>query len=186
MIKVLVSLVSKLSKREKIIFYVTVFLVFSFVVNRLILHPAFSRIEALDMQIQKQDENIKKSLLILSREDEIMSEYDKYLSYFETEESKVEEPISFLKMVENLAKNSSVELLDIKPSSSQEEDLIKEYFVTLNCEAPMEEIFDFLYSVENSDQLLNVERMLITPKGDGTDIVKCNVYISKVLILSDM
>jgi len=185
MIKTLSSFMSKLSKREKVIFYITVFVVFSLVVARFLLNPAVSRMEALDKETAKQEENIKKSLLLLSREEEIIAEYDRYSLYFEKPETKSTEPISFLKNIENLAQNSSVELMDIKPSSLQEETSTKEYFVNLNCEAPMDRIFDFLYSIENSEQLLRVERMLIAPKeeGEGDNIVKCNIYISKVFIV---
>lgn len=183
MIKVMNSLISKFSKRERIVFSVTVFLIFSLIVNRLILSPALSRIETLDKETNEQEKNIQKSLLLLSRKDEIIAEYDKYTLYFEKSESISEEPISFLKSIETLAKNSSVELLDIKLAPLQEGDLIKEYFISLNCEAPMEKVLDFIYNVESSEQLLNVERILITPKEEQTDIAKCSVYISKVLIL---
>lgn len=184
MIKVLTSFVHKLSKREKAIFYITIFLISSLIMSRLILIPALSRIETLDKEINEQEKTIKKSLLLLSREDEIIAEYDKYAPYFEKIETKQEEPIAFLTSIENLTKSSSVELFDIKPAPSQEEDSIKKYFISLNCEASMEEIFDFFYRIENSEQLLNVERMLITPKEEETNIVRCNMYISKVLILS--
>lgn len=183
MIKALVTLVSKLSKREKVIFFVTLFLVFSLIVSRMILNPALSRIETLNKEINEQKERIRESLLMLSRKDGIITEHNEYLPYFEKADTKNEEPISFLKRIESLAKNSSVELLDIKPTLTQERDLIKEYVVGLNCEAPMEKIFNFLYSVESSDQLLSVERINITPKGDETDLVRCSMNVSKVLIL---
>jgi len=184
MIKISHSIISKLSKREKAIFYITIFLVFSLAMNHLILNPAILKIELLDKETNEQEKNIRKNLLLLSRKDEIMTEYDKYAPYFEKIESKQEEPITFLTSIENLTKNSSVELLDIKPALSQEEDdSIKEYFISLNCEASMGNIFDFLYRIENSEQLLSVERMLITPKEEETNIVRCNMYISKVFIL---
>ncbi|MDD5454516.1 MAG: GspMb/PilO family protein [Candidatus Ratteibacteria bacterium] len=183
MIKVLNSFIAKLSKREKVIFYVTIFVVFSLVVTRFLFNPAVLRIEALDKETSEQEETIKKNLLLLSRENEIKKEYDKYSPYFEKSETKSIEPISFLKSIENLAQNASVELLDIKPSPLQEGELTKEYFVTLTCEAPMDSIFDFLYSIENSEQLLSVERMTVAPKEEVSDIVRCNIYISKVFIM---
>lgn len=184
MIKILNSLLSKLSKREKIVFYITVFFVFALIVSRLVLNPAISKIETLNKEISEQEENIKKSLLILSREGEIIAEHERYTSYFESEESKSEEPISFLKTIENLAQNSYVEIMDIKPASPQEGPLIKEHFISLSCEAAMEDLFNFLYSIEDSEQLLAIERIVVTPKEDEPDIVRCSMYISKVLILS--
>jgi len=183
MIKFSNSFISKLSKREKIIFYITIFVIFSFVVAHFLLNPAISKIEALDKEIAAEEDNIKKSLLLLSREDEIMAEHDRYLPYFEKSETESLEPISFLKSIENLAQSASVELLDIKPNPVQEGELTKEYFVTLSCEAPMDRIFDFLYSIENSEHLLSVERLTVTPREEGTNIVKCNIYISKVFIV---
>lgn len=183
MIKFLNSFISKLSKREKIIFYITLFVIFSFVVTRFLLNPAISKIEALDKEIAKEEEDIKKSFLLLSRENEIIAEYDKYSPYFEKPETESVEPISLLKGIESLAQNASVELLDIRPSPAQEDALIKEYFISLNCEAPMDKIFSFLYGIESSEQLLSVERLTVTPREEGTDIVKCNIYISKVFIV---
>ena len=136
----------------------------------------------MDKEINEQEKLIKNNLMLLSRKDEITTEYDKYLPYFENVETKAEEPILFLKSVENLAKNSSLEILDIKPAASQEGETVKEYFVSLSCEAQMGEIFNFLYNVENSKELLSVERVLITPE-ENTDVIKCSIYISKVLIL---
>ncbi len=181
-IKSVLSYISKLSKRERVIFYVTVFFVGLVLSDRLILSPILSKIDELDVAIQSQEEIIEQSLLIVTQEGRIEKERGRYTSYLSKPQLEEKEVTAFLKEVENIAKKSSVYLVDIKPSGTTSDGVSTLYFVKLNFEAQMEQVFNFFHSITSYDQLLKIEGYEISPKSEGSSIVTCSTSISKSII----
>jgi len=180
--KTIVSFVTKLSKRERIIFYVTVSLVSLVLVDKFILSPIFNKISYLTEIINEQEESIQQSMLIVTQEKRIKDEtkrYALYLSKPQTEEKQITE---FLKEIENIAKRSSVYLVDMKPSNTLVESNSTQYFVRLNFEAKMEEVMNFFYHVSNYKQLIKIEEFLLKPKTEGSNIISCTLSISKSIV----
>ena len=101
------------------------------------------------------------------------------MSYLKKYEKEV---TAFLKEVENIAKKSSVYLVDIKPAGKNVDGVSTRYFVKLNFEAQMEQVFNFFHSITNSKQLLKIEGYQINPKTEGTSVVRCSASVSKAII----
>ena len=182
-IKSIVSFISRLSKRERTIFYVTILVVVFFLLDRLVLSPILSKIEELNETIQFKEEAIEQSLLIVTQEDRIEGETKKYTSYLSKPQSEEKEVTAFLKEVENIAKKSSVYLIDIKPAGRDEGEASTRYFAKLNFEAQMEQVVNFFHSIASYDQLLKIESYEISPKAEGGTVVTCSTSISKAIIL---
>jgi len=181
-IKSIVSFVSRLSKRERAIFYATVFIVVFFLLDRLVLSPILSKIGELNATIQSQEDAIEQSLLIVTQEERIKGESGQYASYLSTPQAEEKEITAFLKEVENIAKKSSVYLIDIKPAGQNVDGTSTRYFAKLNFEAQMEQVFHFFHSVTNYEQLLKIEGYEISPKSEGASVVTCSASISKAII----
>jgi len=181
-IKSLVSFVSRMSKRERTIFYATVFIVGTLLLDRMVLTPIFSKIKQLDETISHQEETVEQSLIIVTQEKRIEAESSRYASYLNEPQTEEKEITAFLKEVENIAKRSSVYLIDIKPSGKDVDGVSTRYFVKLNFEAQMEQVFHFFYNITNFKQLLKLESYQINPKSEGSSIVVCEASISKVII----
>lgn len=173
------NFLSRLSKREKSIFYVSAFFVSLTFIDRLIVSPIYTKITSLSDEIKEKEAGIKRNMHVLAQKDRILKEAEKYASYIRILESSDEDVTSLLKEVERLANEASVYLIDIKPAGLKEEEGYGKLLVKLNCEAPMEQIAGFMYSVESSDRLLTVESYKIGPKGKGSDIARCNMSISR-------
>ena len=84
--------------------------------------------------------------------------------------------------MEDLASKSSVYLVDIKPGAVKSQEQLKKYFITLNCEAQMEQVVDFMYGLENSSRLFTIERYQITPKAKDSSLARCSISVSKTFI----
>ena len=181
-IQSIVSFVSRLSKRERTIFYATVFVISLVLLDRLVLSPILSKINELDTTIRSEEEAIKQSLLIVTQEDRIATESKQYVSYLSEPQGEEKELTAFLKEVENIAKKSSVYLVDIKPAGSNVDGIATRYFVKLNFEAQMEQVLHFFYSITNHEQLLKIEAYEISPKSEGGSVVTCSTSISKAII----
>ena len=109
--KKIVSAISRLSKRERLIFYVTVFVTGLVLLDRLILSPILAKIRELDETISIQEDAIEQSLLIVMQEKRIEGESKQYVPYLSQPESEKKAVTAFLKEVENTAKKSSVYLI---------------------------------------------------------------------------
>lgn len=181
-IKSIVSFISRLSKRERTIFYTTVIVIGIVLLDRLILSPILSKIRELTQTIELQEETIEQSLLIVMQEKRIEGESKQYTPYLSKPKTEEKEVTAFLKQVENLAKKSSVYLVDIKPAGIDADGVATRYFVKLNFEAQMEQVFNFFHSITNFDQLLKIEAFEINPKTEGTSVVACSASISKAII----
>jgi hypothetical protein len=184
--KKILSFIAKLSKREKIFFYLTVAVVAASFIWRLILIPIISRIKSLDTEIAEKGKTLRNSLQILARKDKIEEEGKKYRLYLEKlfpekPVSEDENVVAFLKEVEVMVKNSDINLLNIKPIGSEEVAPFQKETLSLECEAPLERIFALFSQIECSTQILRVEKFHLTPKGKESSVARCSIEISMLV-----
>lgn len=181
--KSLVSFVSKLSQRERVIFYVTVSVISVVCLDRVILSPILTKINNLSEMIKTQEDTIEQSLLIVTQEKRIEGEASRYSAFLSKPQSEEKTVRAFLQEMENLAKKSSIYLTDIKSSGQDTNGPVKKYYIKLNLEAQMEQVFNFFYNVTNFEQLIKIEDYQIRPKSEGSSVITCSVSISKSIIL---
>jgi len=182
-IKSMVSFIARLSKRERIIFYVTVTVVGLVLLDRMVLSPILAKVKSLGETIQAKEEAIEQSLLIVNQEKRIEGESSRYASYLSKPQEEKKAITAFLKEVETLAKKSSIYLTDIKPAGKEVDGAVVHYMVKLNFEAQMEQVFNFFYNVTNFEQLIKIENYQIKPKTEGSSVIACSISISKTIIL---
>ena len=181
-VQALYKFLSNLSKREKLILYGAVFFISLTIIDRLILSPIFYKMKSLDKEIQEQESSIKNNLHILAQKDRISTESDKYASFITNSKTAEEETTSVLKEVEIMANQASVYLIDLKPIEPKTLGFYKQYSVNLNCEGQMEQIINFMYSIENAKTLLIIDRYQITPKSKESSVARCSMTVSKIVI----
>ena len=171
---------AKLSKKERLTLYAAGAIVSLMFVDRLIISPVFSRLKSLDEEIREKETSIRKNIKILAQKDRIQASSANYGSFSGGRVgSDEEEMTSFMKEMEDMANKSSVYLVDIKPGAVKSQEQLKKYFVTLNCEAQMEQIVDFMYGLENSSRFFTIERYQITPKAKDSSLARCSIAVSK-------
>lgn len=172
---------TRLPKKEKIILYLAVFFISLVILDRLIISPVFSKMKSLDKETQIKEAEIKKNLRILAQKERILSENVKYGSFLNSFESSEDQAASSLKEIEDYADKASVYLIDMKPASVKDAGALKKYLINLNCEAQMEQLTSFMYNIENSKELLTIEKCQISPKAKGSSVARCSMTISKTI-----
>jgi len=173
---------SKLPKPQKNAAYILGAFLALIILNQLIVRPVYTKMAQLDKDIRNKQLEIKKSMKILGMKDAILSESAKYAPFLHNIEFGEQEVSSLLKQIENLANNSSVSLIDVKPQGMKELGKVRVYVVALVSEAQMEALFDFMYSIENSNELLSIVRYQITPKSQESSMVSCTMTVYKILM----
>ncbi len=182
-IEVLRKFFSQLSKRERLVLYVAVIFVSISLLDRLLIYPVYSKIDSLNKEINQKETGISRHLRILEQKERILSEAKNYAPFLRKPKSEEEEMTVFLKEIESISNKSSLYIIDMKPAGSKEEkNNIKRFTVNLSCEGQMEQIMDFMYNIENSDELLMIERYQLNPKSKESMVIQCNRARSKLII----
>ncbi|MDB4349755.1 hypothetical protein OAA99_02240 [Omnitrophica bacterium] len=176
------TLLSRMSKREKSVFYIAAVVISLTVLDRLVVYPIFSKMGELTEEISEKETGIKKSLHILAHKDRILAASVKYKTLIRSSKSEEEEMTVLLKEIETLANESSIYLVDMKPGGLEDTGPSKKYLLNLNCEAQLQQLVEFMYSIEKSDKLLTIEKYKISPKAKESSVARCSMSISKMVI----
>jgi len=180
--KSLVSFISRLSPRERVIFYATVGVLVIVFLDRAVMSPILSKIDQLNESIQAEEDEIEQGMVIVDQEKRIEKESAMYTAYLSQPQSEEKEVTAFLSEVEDIAKRSSVYITDIKPSGKDTEHASVRYFIKLNFEAQMEQVVNFFYTLSNFEKLIMIEDFQVRPKSEGSSIIICVMTVSKAII----
>lgn len=177
--------VSKLNPKQQVLFFIVVILVTIVLFERLLVAPSLSRVKQLDESIEKQEEVIRENLAFLQNKKDVEKEIDVFKEFY-TKDTRVEEEViaEFLKQLEFLGIQSNVQLSKITPAGQEYQKEYLKYFLTVDCSGTLEKITNFIYTINNSKDLLKVEKMSLASSRSG-DEVKTNLTISKMIIGAD-
>ncbi len=178
--------ISGLSAHEKKILGIAAIFLLIALFDRLLVAPSMGRLKELDDAIAKQESVIGQNLRFLSYHDRIVKEAAAFKDFYAKDVRAEEEVIAdFLKQVEGLASQAQVELSKVSPSGQEGQKEYIKYFVTLDCTGKFEAITNFIYLVNNSKELLRVEKMNIAGNQRDTEKVQSSLTISKMIIGAD-
>ncbi|MFA6129367.1 MAG: type 4a pilus biogenesis protein PilO [Candidatus Omnitrophota bacterium] len=172
---------SRLSKKERRLFYIAVTVVAVVFLDRVVFRPVLNKLESFNGKISLEEKKLEKSLLILGQESAITQEYKKFAQSIKQEQSDEETIASLLSSIEKMAKSVSVFILDMKPAPVEKAEFYKKYAVKIEAEAKISNLTDFIYQLENSPNLLRVADFRITPQKKET-VLKINMTVTEVLI----
>ncbi len=170
---------SSLSKRERKITVTTAIIVGACAIFNLFIYPTIIRWQRLGEEITKLNVDLYKMERNLQLRDRIESEYRKYERQILTTGSNEEEIANLLREVETLSRHIGLYMRSIRPFPIQDEGFYRKYTVQVEVEGEMRTIGKFLYSLQNSPQLLKVERLQINAR-TATEMLRTNLLISRV------
>ncbi|MFH1355016.1 MAG: hypothetical protein ABIH19_02585 [Candidatus Omnitrophota bacterium] len=87
--------------------------------------------------------------------------------------------VGILPELENLAKNSGIRIIDIRPRTPKRGNLFTETLIELKTEADVAGYLKFIYNIENSLLLLKVQEFRLDSK-PGTQVLDGNFSISQI------
>ncbi|MBN3039802.1 MAG: type 4a pilus biogenesis protein PilO [Candidatus Omnitrophica bacterium] len=169
----------RLSKREKLIFYITLGVILMLVFKLLLIEPALTKMSEQDKEIADKKKIIKLDLRLLAIKDKVEEESKKYEGFLMQAGSAEEEVVLMQKEIQRLADEAGLYVGNIRPGEVEEKGFFQTYLINVNCEGEMPQIVDFLYGLETSAVLLTVERYTITPKNENSSVAVCRLVVSK-------
>ncbi len=178
--------ISGLSPNEKKIFAVAGLFIVLALFDRLLVGPSLTRTKELDESIAKEEDVIKQNLRFLDYKDRIVKEAATFKDYY-TQDVRTEEEViaGFLKKLELMGTQSSVELSKISPSGQDyQKDHVK-YFVSMDCSGKLQDITAFVYAINNSKELIKVEKMSLSGNARNAEAVQASLTVSKMIVGAD-
>jgi Tfp pilus assembly protein PilO len=174
---------SKLSQKEKIGLSLAVVFVLIAFLDRLVVKPIKDRVEEVSRRIHATEEELKMDLRNLKEKKAISEEYEKYTQYVTKAGSDEEEVAKILAEIEEHARKSRIDLVDITPQAPKEADFYREYVAEIEVEGDMKSIVKFLYQLNNSALLLRTQKLRISPKEKDSSVVIAVILVTKILII---
>lgn len=177
-----IAFFNRLSKRERLIAIVAFTIVFLLIADQLIVRQIVHSLSSLDQQIHDLENGIKKSVRLLSQKERMLREIERYQAYSVEVKSPEEETVALLKHIEELANQSSINLLYAKPGGSKSDEAVKKFVVALECEGQMAQMIKFFYQIENSPLLLRIDKYTLQPTASGSSVIKCGATVSRAVL----
>lgn len=171
-----------LSAREKVILYVTIaVLAFSAAFTPLIM-PLINKDNFLNQGIMVTRVKLKKYLWLLSQKEYIQDKYREFSKTFKDFSDKEDIVVSALTQLENLAKESGIQIVDIRPQLSKNLSSHKEILVDLRTQGRIDGYFKFIYGVEDPLSLFRIKKLQISTK-TNSQLLEGSFSISQFSII---
>jgi hypothetical protein len=163
---------SKLSKKERSLFYVVLALLAIFLMERFVLRNVFTQLTYLNNRIARLQLNYQKAKSLIANKEEIINTIEKYKNYLEAKSSEGEDSLSqILSLLEAVARKNNIALSDIKPSQSIKQtknSLV--YTVDLGLQGSPEKIMHFIADLQKAECLFEIERANLIPLEDSLQL----------------
>lgn len=182
LIEKILGMYSRASKRERAIMIVAGVIVSFWLADQAVVGPLVTTFTQMDQKARELKADIRRSVQLLSKKERMMKEAELYADYSVESKSPEEEALSLLKHIEELANDTSINLLYVKPAGANPSDVIQKYYMTLEGEGQMLQFVQFFYAIENSKLLLRVEKYVLQPTESGSSVIKCSATISRAII----
>jgi hypothetical protein len=182
---VIQKFLSSLNDKQKKLLAVTLVILVIALFDRLLIGPTMSRLSSIDEEIVKEEESIKKDMKFLSHKDRIIKQSQELAPYY-TEKISTDEEMNagFLRIIERLAEDATVNLIKVTPSPGVDEKDYLKYQADLECSGKLPDVIKFMHLMNTSRDLLKVVKFnLGAKKGEG-DEVKATMTVSKIVIAS--
>ena len=147
-----------------------------------VIMPLINKDSLLSQGITVTRVKLKKYLWLLSQKEYIQDKYRKFSKTFKAPSYKDDIVVSALTQLENLAKESGIQIVDIRPQLSKNLSSHKEILVDLRTEGRIDGYFKFIYGVENPLSLFRIKKLQINTKTNSQSL-EGSFSISQLSIL---
>ncbi len=157
-------MIGMLSRREKLILYISVGTIFLGVVISFIIEPVVTKNTMLNSEVKLARLKLKKYSMLLKKEEYIKNRYSKFNLNLPVSGEQEDRLVNVLSELEKTAQNAAIQIIDMRPQTSEEPGKYKEIIVDLKAEATMEGYTKFIYDIENSQLLLRIKKFQLNAK----------------------
>ena len=170
-----------LSKRERRLAFFTVAVVLASLIYSFLLKPLFYKWGRLNQEIFSKEIELKKNIRYLRQKNKVNNIYQEYVKYVQRAGTDEEEMTFLLNEVEKTARNAGMRIVNIRPKPTKDLEFCKKYILEMHCEAALDECLNFIYNLQESEQLIRVERLKLTSPSKAVPALKAHLFVTRIL-----
>lgn len=177
------NFLSRLSDKEKLIFYIALPVVLLAAYDRLLVGPALTSLDRLDEKISREEALVKSNLKYLSYKDQIERElraFDKFLLSGPVDNKEINR--NFLGVVETISGQTKVSITRSNVIDTREQEGYTQYFANVDCSGSLEDVVAFMHAINSTDDLLKVTRFRMTPRRGEDGQVSVSLTVAKLVV----
>lgn len=176
-------LLNNFSQRERYLALGTMSLIAIAVVYAFLIIPLYAGWTGLNNRVRSKIGALEKGYRILASQKMLESEYSKLSKYAKSGGSEETAVADTLAYIENISRNDSCFVANIKPIGITNEPSYKEILIDVTVEAPIAQFSKFIYDIENPrDVLVNIKRFTLSAKSGQAGNLKGTFLVSKILL----
>ena|GEM_PF-851940 len=162
---------TKLSEKEKKMFYFSAGAVILALFDLLFLRPVTSKLKMIDDEIFDKENNIKRDLRLLSYTDRILAEREAFSPYYNTEVLTPDQiKATFLQKIEMLATEAKINLVKLAPAGEEKKKGFVKYLADLDCTGALDDIVKFMHLIDSTQELLKITKVNIVSKQSAKEV----------------
>jgi hypothetical protein len=166
------------NRNEKILLFFIGFLTVVFLLKTLILSPLYGRLVNYNAQIEQYEAIIRKYMSLEHNRIEILEAREKVKGFFTLKGSDEDKAAAVMTELESEARRVKLQVQNMNYTcSSKIKGPIALHRVNLRAEGRLADMLDFISSIEKSDILIQVEKMILTVKDDTSGVLKADMNI---------
>ena len=171
-----------LSSREKSILVFCTLTVLIFIGYKGVAQPLHRQSEILNEKIHSSEQKLKKQFNVLERGKIVDKEYEQYAAVFRQTASDGQIMSSILSEVESVARENGMRIADMKPKKVKRIDFYNNFSVSIAMNGQLVDIVKFLYILQNTPHLFNIEELVIEKSSPRSSTLDCRLVLNRILI----
>ncbi len=174
---------NQLSPRERLLATGSALVVVIVLLDRLVLGPWWGHIHQIQRETARLEEAIRHDSRLIQRKPQILAQVEVYRDYMRTDESAKRDLATVLREIETLGTQSGVSLGEIKPlAQGSSETTAQGYALDLQYRGSLQQAVHFLYLLETSKSLFQIDRATIELKERGRDLLDGSLRVTSKAI----
>lgn len=174
----------RLGGREKVLLLGMACACLLFVMDLLFVRPVQARIARLESGISQKREELKAQAAVLKAEAAVAREYEQVRGMIGSAASPAAAVDEMKGEIDEIARKSGLVLQSMDNREGAKSAACQEFLVEIGkCEAGFQDLLKFISFVQDSQGLLRVERVTVSPV--APDRVKGSILISKSMIIKE-
>ncbi|GEM_PF-3558808 len=173
--------ISRLSKRERTIFYITVFLIAFFLFFKFVFEGMLKFNAHLNQELHNKQIQLKRAGQI-AKKGSVQKDYEALIAALKMEKNPQEEMARLLSEIDRIAKDSAVNVLNIRPQEIEDKKFYKRFSVDLRLEGENRNIMRFVFYLESSPLLLRIDKFNLAARSSQRGFLDCELSLSRVVI----
>ncbi|MBI4598500.1 MAG: hypothetical protein HY737_08900 [Candidatus Omnitrophica bacterium] len=171
-----------LQPRERLLAVVGGMAVMVLLLDRAVLSPWLRQIRAVGRSITQMEERYVTNQQLMTRKDRVLVDLVRYQRYLRPPQADESQMAALLKEVEAIAADSHVTVGEVKPLATETTDAATRYALEIRFECTPEDWAGFIYHLETSPALFDVQRAGLSRKPDSQDQLEGTLRIATTVL----